>query len=184
MKLLEELSSTTEHRPPQRRPTVILAATGVGLALAAVFGVILLMAGGGGDDRTDVPVAGPSADVAMAEWVDGVSQACTQTAATHPILTQGDEARTDPDNVVATDVATRDLAVAVRGVALPTDSAEAEAATEAVRLGDQADQAWYALAAQPADKVTTAQLTAASDATSAFVSGLSSLGAAGCDDIA
>lgn len=183
MKLLEDIPSATEHRPPERRPVVILAVTGAALVLAAVLGIVLMLTGGDGDSRTDAPVADSGAEVTMSEWVDGVSQACTQTAASHPILMQGAEARTDPANLVAVDTATRDLAVAVRGVTLPTEVAEADTATEAVRLGDQVDQAWYALAALPAEQVTPAHLTDASDATSAFVSRLTELGASGCGDL-
>lgn len=182
MKLLEDIPSATEHRPPERRPVVILAVTGAALVLAAVLGIVLMLTGGG-DNRTVAPAADSGAEVAMSEWVDGVSQACTQTAASHPILLQGAEARTDPANLVAVDTATRDLAVAVRGVALPTDVAEADAATEAVRLGDQVDQAWYALAALPAEQVTPAHLADASDATSTFVSRLIELGASGCGEL-
>lgn len=184
MKLLEDISSATEHRPPNRRPLMTLAVTGVALGVAAILGVILLLTGGNGDDDAVVGGPGDSTDeVTMSSWVDGVSQACTDTAATHPILTNGPEARTEPGNVAAADTATRDLAIAVRGIALPTNPEDNTTASDAVKLGDEADQAWYALAALPSEEVTTEQLTAASDATSAFLGRLGELGAAGCADL-
>lgn len=180
MKLLEGIPSATEHRPAKRRPVVTLVITGVALVLAAALGIVLVLSGGNGDNRAYVPPTEPGTEVAMSAWVSGVDAACTQTVQTHPILAEGSTARTDPANVAAVDVGTRDLATHVRDVERPTATDEADRATEAVQLGDQADQQWYALAALPAADITEADLVAASDAVTTFTTRLGELGAASC----
>src|SRR5690625_4344183 len=184
VKLLEDISSATEHRPPNRRPLVTLAVTGSALGVAAILGVILLLTGGDNDSTTATGIGGPddsTAEVTMSTWVDGVSHACSETAATHPILSHGPEARTEPGHVNSADTATRDLAIAVRGVALPTNSEDNTTASDAVKLGDEADQAWYSVAALPSEEVTTEHLTSASDATSALLRRPGELPATACD---
>jgi hypothetical protein len=180
VKLLEDISSATEHRPAERRPVVTLAITGAALVVAAVIGVVLLVTGGNGGQTAPPPQSSTVAEVAMPTWVSGVDQACAQVGQTHPILAEGAAARTNPANVATVDLATRDLANAVRGIPLPTATADNERATEAVRLGDQADQAWYGLAALPPAEHTEAKLTEASATVTAFVTRLGELGAASC----
>lgn len=181
MKLLEDMPSVEIHRATGRRSRVTLTVTLAILVAGALAGVIMLTssgdvgdgAAGSGDSAADGP------PVALTAWVDGTVQACATVVTDHPVLAGGDPARTDAANIAAVDAGTRALATAVKALPLPTAADEKAAATAAVALGDQADQAWYGLAAAP-DTATAEQLAAASGQTGAFVAGLVELGAAGC----
>lgn len=174
MKLLEDVSSATAHRPPPRRTKLTLGVTAVFMLVAAVIGITLIASSGGGSDDPAAD-SGPRPTGTLADWASGVTDACTTVAAEQPIMAQGHEVRLDPGNLAAVDAGTGALVSAVHNVPLPADEAEQAQAVTVVAAGDQAGQAWTTLADSSAE-VTPEQLTQAADLTTGFVAGLTQLG--------
>ncbi len=174
MKLLEDIPSAVAHHPTRRRTGITLLVTVALLVVSGIVGATLMLQGT--DDTPDGAAGGDAGQqVALTEWVDGATQACTAVAAEHPVLTQGQAAYADAANAPAVEAGTRALATAVRDLPRPTEAGDNENVGAVVGLGDQADQAWAAVSASGA--VTPDLLTQASASTTAFVAGLVELGA-------
>lgn len=177
MKLLEDMPSVEVRRAPRRRSRITLAIT-IGILIAGALAGVAMLANSSdlGAPADSAAGAGDGEPVALATWVSGVTQACASVADAHPVLTEGAPARAEAANIAAVDAGTRALATAVRDLPAPTAEAESAQTTAAAALGDQADQAWYGLAAAP-DDATGEQLTAAAGLTTSFVASLTTLGA-------
>ncbi|TDE08373.1 hypothetical protein [Jiangella asiatica] len=175
MKLLEDVPSAVAHSEPQRRTALTLAVTAAFLLVAALLGVYLVATSDGGSDGSASDGL-PPPEGTLADWATGVTDACTTVAAEHPVMAENPQVRVDAANLGAASDGTHALVTGVRQVPLPSDDAEQERAAAAVAAGEQAAEAWGALAESP-EAPAAEQLTEASALTTAFVAGVTELGA-------
>jgi hypothetical protein len=139
------------------------------VVVAASVAGYTLVTGGGDDEQTE------AAPVQLSAWVDQASATCHSVAEEHPLLSQGTSAREDPDNVAAVDAGVQSLLTGISGLPPLLDDDEGDQVNAVVSNGSTLGEAWRELAA--ADDVSGDQMTAASELTTAFVSGLVELGA-------
>lgn len=171
MKLLEE-STSAEIRDDHSRIGARVALTSgvLVLVVGAIIGALLVMSGG--DDAASGADNG-TADIDLATWVDGASQACAQAVEGDSVLAGGSAALHSAANAADVDGAIRDLAGAVRALPMPTNFDDQERAASVVLLGDEADQAWAGISSN----ADSSDLAHAADSTDAFVAGLIDIGA-------
>lgn len=164
MKLLEEMPSAGTQRPTRRRVGMTMTVTAVLVLVAAVGGAMLMLQSG--DDEA----AGTSTS---AEWGAAATDVCDRVANEHPTLTEGSPGMDDRDGLTDAAAGIQALVTGVNDVAPPENDA---AVDDVVSTGEQMQDAWSAVADDSAEP-TEAMLTEARNLRTAFITGLTDLGA-------
>ncbi|NEE01143.1 hypothetical protein [Phytoactinopolyspora halotolerans] len=166
MKLLEEIPSSTTPRPSGRRVLVTMVATLFVVVAATFIGYTLLMGGDDSDEEGPVELSG---------WVEQATGACMTVAEEHSVLTQGQDAKLDPENTAAVEQGVTALIERLNELPPVSNTQEAEQTEAVIALGVPAQEAWQSLV--DAENPERAEIEDAVEQTQAFVAGLVDLGA-------
>ena len=181
MNLLTDLP-TEEVVEIRHRPVAAIVGGVVVLMIMLGVGLALVLGGddvdGDAGDGADTQVADAAAadevdvDVSLAEWLDGASDACAGTVASHPavLVAVGNQ----PDAIEA---GVRALADGLRALPLPTTADESRQAMSVIAVGELAEQAWGGAATVDAESTDQTRVGNATALTHEFVDALVAAGA-------
>ncbi|HEX6197954.1 MAG TPA: hypothetical protein VFZ37_18725 [Jiangellaceae bacterium] len=177
MNLLTDLP-TEEVVEARHRPVAAIVGGVVVLVIMLGVGLVLVLNGSGGDEDTvaaaneDAANTVVDADVSLAEWLDGASDACAETVASNPAVLATDGA--EPAEIEA---GVRTLADGLRALPSPTAASEYSQAMSVIAVGELAEQAWGGAATVDAENSNQTQVGNATALTHEFLDALVAVGA-------
>lgn len=177
MNLLTDLP-TEEVVEARHRPVAAIVGGIVVLVIMLGTGLVLVLSGSGGTDdpgadgddaATDTVV---TAEVSLAEWLDGASDVCAEAVASNPAVLTTDDAQ--PAEIEA---GVRTLADGLRALPSPTAAEEYSQAMSVIAVGELAEQAWGGAATVDAESSNQTQIGNATALTHEFLDALVAAGA-------
>ena len=178
MNLLTDLP-TEEVVEARHKPVAAIVGGVVVLIIMLGTGLTLVLSGGGSDDSGAEAEADDAAteaevqaEVSLAQWLDGASDACATTVESNPaVLATNGAQPAEIENGVRT------LADGLRALPSPTTAEEYGQAMSVIAVGELAEQAWGGAATVADENSDQAQVGNATALTHEFLDALVAAGA-------
>lgn len=179
MNLLTDLP-TEEVVEARHRPVAAIVGGVVVLIVMLGTGLVLLLSGGAGAEESEPAASDDAAEteteaeaeVSLAEWLEGASDACAETVASKPAVLAADGAQ--PAEI---EDGVRTLADRLRALPSPTSADEYSQAMSVIAVGERAEQAWGGAATVDGESSDEVQVGNATALTHEFLDALVAAGA-------